>query len=233
MHKKSHVYLIRLKVVLLLFFIFASILPLFFVNFDDKVIQFTEENQILYKENLVSSDQGEEIFKLIYGTDAGPTNLDPQNSLKPNSYNVINQVCEGLFTNNLSDLDFSIIPNLAASKGSWIVNLTDTWYTVSLRPNISFHDGTNFNATAVKFTFDRVGCGDDITITVSSSDSQFGPLFTATTSNSITVSSNQSDVTYEMGYSYSGGVFPVDVPITFTYESCGSTVVQNGFITLT
>ena len=91
----------------------------------------------------------------------------------------------------------------------------------------------NADPNGVKFTFDRVGCGDDITITVSSSDSQFGPLFTATTSNSITVSSNQSDVTYEMGYSYSGGVFPVDVPITFTYESCGSTVVQNGFITLT
>tara|TARA_R110002020_G_scaffold95470_1_gene229043 strand:- start:360 stop:986 length:627 start_codon:yes stop_codon:yes gene_type:complete len=91
----------------------------------------------------------------------------------------------------------------------------------------------NLDPNGVKFTFDRVGCGDDITITVASSDSQFGPLFTATTSNSITVSSNQSDVTYEMGYSYSGVVFPVDVPITFTYESCGLTVVQNGFITLT
>ncbi|MHA1992384.1 MAG: right-handed parallel beta-helix repeat-containing protein [Candidatus Hodarchaeales archaeon] len=156
MRKKSHVSLIRLKRVLILFFIFASIFTIFNVNFDNKVIQFTEENQILYEENLFSSDQEEEIFKLIYGTDAGPTNLDPQNSLRPNSLDVINQVCEGLFTSNLSDPTFSIIPNLAISQGTWLVNLTDTWYTVSLRPNVLFHDGTKFNATAVKFTFDRI-----------------------------------------------------------------------------
>jgi len=162
MRKKSHSYSIRskkklrLKRVIILIFIFASIFPIFVANLNDKVIKFTEEDQIFYEENLVSSDQGEEIFKLIFGTEAGPDNLDPQNSWSPNSFNVINQVCEGLFTHNLTDPNLSIIPNLATSKGSWLVNDTDTWYTISLRPNVSFHDGTKFNATAVKFTYDRL-----------------------------------------------------------------------------
>lgn len=124
MRKKFHSYSIRLKKklwlkgVLILFFIFASIFPIFVANLNDKVIKFTEEDQILYEENLVSSDQGEEIFKLIFGTEAGPDNLDPQNSLGPNSFNVINQVCEGLFTHNLTDPNLSIIPNLATSMGT-------------------------------------------------------------------------------------------------------------------
>jgi len=86
--------------------------------------------------------------------------------------------------------------------------------------------------SGVNFIFDRIGCADPIVITVSSSDIQFGPLFTTPLSNTITVAANQSNVRFEMSYSYSGVVFPVDIPMTFTYESCGITVVQNGFIQL-
>jgi len=89
MRKKSHLSSIRqkrnvrLKGVLMLFFIFViPIFPIFVVNLDVKVIEFNKEHPILYEENLVSSDQGEEIFKLIFGADAGPDNLDPQNSVK-------------------------------------------------------------------------------------------------------------------------------------------------------
>jgi hypothetical protein len=91
----------------------------------------------------------------------------------------------------------------------------------------------NLDPNGVKFTFDRISCADPIVITVSSTDITFAPIFTTPLSNTITVAANQSDVSFEMGYSYSGIIFPVDVPITFTYESCGKTVVQNGVITLT
>ncbi|MHA1985460.1 MAG: NosD domain-containing protein [Promethearchaeota archaeon] len=142
-----------LSILFIIMFFSSSVMLL---NLPMSLDLFTTSEETSYKGEYNISSQGEDIFKLIYGTDAGPANLDPQNSIRSNSFDVINQVCEGLFTYNLTDPNFSIIPNLAVSKGSWLVNLTDTWYTISLRPNVSFHDGTKFNATAVKFTFDRL-----------------------------------------------------------------------------
>ena len=44
-------------------------------------------------------------------------------------------------------------PSLATS---WEVNEDATEYTFELRDDVTFHDGTPFNAEAVKFTFDRI-----------------------------------------------------------------------------
>lgn len=44
-------------------------------------------------------------------------------------------------------------PSLATE---WTVNEDATEYTFSLRDDVTFHDGTPFNAEAVKFTFDRI-----------------------------------------------------------------------------
>ena len=44
-------------------------------------------------------------------------------------------------------------PSLATE---WSVNDDATEYTFSLRDDVTFHDGTPFNAEAVKFTFDRI-----------------------------------------------------------------------------
>lgn len=49
--------------------------------------------------------------------------------------------------------DGAVVPNLATS---WSVNADATSYTFELRPNVKFHDGTPFNAAAVKANFDRV-----------------------------------------------------------------------------
>lgn len=38
----------------------------------------------------------------------------------------------------------------------WSVNADATEYTLKLREDVTFHDGTPFNAEAVKFTFDRI-----------------------------------------------------------------------------
>ena len=46
-------------------------------------------------------------------------------------------------------------PGLATE---WSVNEDATEYTFTLRDDVTFHDGTPFNAEAVKFTFDRI-CG--------------------------------------------------------------------------
>jgi len=86
------------------------------------------------------------------GVAYGPIDLDPQNALDFASFNVIDQVCEGLFTYDLTDPELKIIPHLASEYGVW--NPSNTEYTVSLRQGVIFHDGTPFSADAVYFTWE-------------------------------------------------------------------------------
>jgi ABC-type transport system substrate-binding protein len=91
---------------------------------------------------------------LIIGVRSGPFSLDPHDAWDHGSFNVIEQVCEGLFTYNLSHPNKEIIPRLASDYGTWSNDGLN--YTVPLRQDIIFHDGTSFNATAVKWSFDRL-----------------------------------------------------------------------------
>ncbi len=93
-------------------------------------------------------------FVLIFGASSSPVDLDPQYAWDSASIDVIDQVCEGLYTYNLSDPELAIIPSLAIVDGTWTIN--GLIYTVPLRQGVTFHDGTKFNATAVKWTFDRL-----------------------------------------------------------------------------
>ncbi len=93
----------------------------------------------------------------VFGTPYGPNvpnGIDPHNADATRSFNVIDQVCEGLFAYNLTNPENEVIPNLATGNGTWSGD--DLNYTVSLRTGVSFHDGTAFNATAVNFTFSRL-----------------------------------------------------------------------------
>jgi len=60
----------------------------------------------------------------------------------------------GLY-DRLTDIqtDNSVVPGLAES---WEVSADGTVYTFKLRQGVQFHDGTEFNAAAVKFNVDRV-----------------------------------------------------------------------------
>jgi ABC-type transport system substrate-binding protein len=91
---------------------------------------------------------------LVVGTLEGPSDLDPIHSWDSESNNVIEQVCEGLYQYNLSDPDLGIIPMLAADYGMW--NPTATQLTIPLRHGVLFHDGTKFNASSVRWTFERI-----------------------------------------------------------------------------
>ena len=59
----------------------------------------------------------------------------------------------GDFLVNIDPNDLSVHPGLATE---WTVNDDATVYTFTLRQDVSFHDGTPFNAEAVKFNFDRI-----------------------------------------------------------------------------
>ncbi len=90
----------------------------------------------------------------IFGIDSGIQDLDPQDSWDDDSYLAITQICEGLFKYNLSDSNLNIIPNLATDFGTWTFDGLN--YTLSLKSGIQFHDGTQFDADAVVFTFTRL-----------------------------------------------------------------------------
>jgi len=89
---------------------------------------------------------------LIFGTTYGPQEIDPLCAIERVSQDVLMQIYEPLFMYNFSDPELPIIPLLAANFGIW----SDNNYTIPLRQNISFHDGTKFNATSVKWNFDRL-----------------------------------------------------------------------------
>lgn len=87
---------------------------------------------------------------LRVGLNADPPNLDPHQSTAA----VDRQVFQSLF-DKLVDIDehFAIAPMLATS---WTIANGSKTYTFKLRPGVVFHDGTPFNAEAVRFNFERM-----------------------------------------------------------------------------
>ncbi len=94
-------------------------------------------------------------LQLIVGLDDAPNSIDPLKNPTPKYVNlmVIDQIAEGLFDYDQSKSNTPIIPNLALD-GSWSPDNLN--FTCTLRRNVKFHDGMPFNATAVKWNFDRI-----------------------------------------------------------------------------
>ena len=64
---------------------------------------------------------------------------------------IIYMTCETLVTRNRDTLE-----TVAKLATSWKISEDGKVYTFFLRKNVKFHDGTPFNAEAVKFNFDRI-----------------------------------------------------------------------------
>jgi len=93
--------------------------------------------------------------------------IDPQYSWDSASFEFANQIWEGLFAVDLSDPQYSLIPQLASSLGAYSADGKEL--TVPLKRGVKFHDGTLFNAEAVKFSFDRLAYLMNISGTLPSS----------------------------------------------------------------
>ncbi|NVM17779.1 MAG: hypothetical protein HWN80_08680 [Candidatus Lokiarchaeota archaeon] len=91
---------------------------------------------------------------IIYGSSAGPVDADPQYMWDSTSFDHALNIYEGLFAYNLSDPDTPLIPRLALDFGTWSTD--DLELTLTLRHGVTFHSGYAFNASAVKFSFDRL-----------------------------------------------------------------------------
>jgi peptide/nickel transport system substrate-binding protein len=87
---------------------------------------------------------------LVYGVSGEPSSLDSADSQDGNSLVVSAQITEPLifFAPGTADL----APGLATE---WSANEDGSVWTFELAEGITFHDGTPFNAEAVKFSFDR------------------------------------------------------------------------------
>src|SRR5439155_1041020 len=87
---------------------------------------------------------------LRVGLNADPPNMDPHQSTAA----VDRQVFQNLY-DKLVDINqnLEIVPMLATS---WQITDGGRTYTFKLRQGVVFHDGTPFNADAVKFNFERM-----------------------------------------------------------------------------
>ena len=87
---------------------------------------------------------------LVIALDQEPPTLDPHASPSAVTYQIIASVTESLLYHGR---DGKLVPWLAES---WTTSADGRSVTFKLRRDVKFHDGTPFNAAAVKFNFDRI-----------------------------------------------------------------------------
>ena len=110
------------------------------VSIDDvKIIEIREQNQITLQQNV-----------LIFGCSGDASKLDPGDITDGESITRTDNIFEGLveYTPGTADIQ----PCLATS---WNISLDGLNITFDLREGVKFHDGTDFNADAVVFSFER------------------------------------------------------------------------------
>ena len=87
---------------------------------------------------------------LVYGSVGQPVNLEPGNISDGNSIMVQDQIYNRLMEFKPGTTE--LVPGLATE---WSVSKDGKTWTFKLREGVKFHDGTDFNAQAVKFNVER------------------------------------------------------------------------------
>lgn len=88
---------------------------------------------------------------LVVGQVAEPKSLDPHAVTAVNDFRILVNLYDGLVRFRPGTLE--IEPALART---WDIDPDGRTYTFRLREDVRFHDGTRFDAHAVKFNFDRM-----------------------------------------------------------------------------
>ena len=88
---------------------------------------------------------------LIFGRGGDSVGLDPAYETDGNSFMICDNLFEALVA--YKDESTALEPGLAES---WTISSDGKTYTFKLRKGVKFHDGTPFNAEAVKFSFNRL-----------------------------------------------------------------------------
>ncbi len=88
--------------------------------------------------------------KVVIAQGVDPTTLDLQNQQETPATNVGTQIFDRLI---VRDKDLNLVPSLAAEVPRLV---SPTAWEVKLRKGVRFHNGEEFNAESVKFTFERI-----------------------------------------------------------------------------
>jgi peptide/nickel transport system substrate-binding protein len=91
--------------------------------------------------------------QLAFGLADEPDTLDPATMTLLPSYQVTSSIYDQLLWKVVGQPPAEFLPGLATS---YSVSPDGKTYTFKLRKGVTFHDGTPFNASAVKATFDRI-----------------------------------------------------------------------------
>lgn len=110
----------------------------------------TENNEPSETKSETTTDSEEAKKTLVVGLDDDPPQMDPHFSTAA----VDRQVYHSLY-DKLIDIDenLNFVPQLAKD---WKISDDGKTYTFYLQKGVNFHDGTPFNAEAVKYNFDRM-----------------------------------------------------------------------------
>jgi len=95
---------------------------------------------------------------IVYAMEAEPDILDPHACGGWHTSRVVLQMYDQLVEHDLTQPWYEAAPPklVGSLASSWTISPDGTEYTFSLREGIKFHDGTPFDAEAVKFNFDRI-----------------------------------------------------------------------------
>jgi peptide/nickel transport system substrate-binding protein len=88
---------------------------------------------------------------LVVSSSDEPKSLDPHVTTSSNDFRILTSVYEGLTRFRRGTLE--VEPALATG---WTVSKDGKRYRFELRKDVTFHDGSRFDAEAVKFNFDRM-----------------------------------------------------------------------------
>ena len=109
-----------------------------------------DENSATNSNDQTASGKAVKGGELTYALATSPDTLDPHRTGLVVALRVITQVFDSLVT---LDENNKVHPHLATE---WVISEDGKSYTFKLRDDVLFHDGTKFNADAVKYNFDRI-----------------------------------------------------------------------------
>ncbi len=93
---------------------------------------------------------------VVIAIEANLSRLDPHASTTWNTFRVIMHIFEGFVAEDLTVDNVDTPPLVPALAESWDISDDRLVYTFHLRQDVTFHDGTAFDASAVQFNMDRM-----------------------------------------------------------------------------
>ena len=98
-----------------------------------------------------SGDESGEASTFTFGAAGAPEMFDPLYATDGETFRVTRQMFQGLL--GIEPGSAEVVPELATE---WTSNEDGTEWTFTLRDDVTFHDGTEFNAEAVCANFERM-----------------------------------------------------------------------------